>query len=327
MAFASGMTAGLKRAVSDGLLLFGPEATARRYTPEQGTLVRELHRGATDRVIAARDLRDARTVGAAAAVLREALRLAAAALIVSRDPSEPALARPEAELLEQAIALAGASRDLAPALDAARRLARTTDPLGVDRAPPVVAVQELDAVDAVIRALLDPVEPRTPRRLVAARWLRIASFALCLLGLALFGLVRAFAPRNVALGKAVSASGYWPGSPPADELVNGSHESPYGSATQKGKDGWFSVDLARPHAIDRVVVVNRQDKYARETPPLALELSDDGEHYVEVTRFLGTSAGEHYVWKGLGRVARHVRVRRVDRNFAICEIEVYGRPR
>jgi hypothetical protein len=210
----------------------------------------------------------------------------------------------------------------------ALELVEARDMLVLDDLPPVQALAWLDAVHAVSLGLLRRVETRTPARLRRARVVRLLSLGLtvlALLGAGVFALTR---PRNLALHMPASTSSYWRGSPPAAALVNGQIESPWGSAA-RGPEAWFAVDLEGPHAIERVVVVNRSDGYARETPPFVLEFSEDGRHFREQARFTAQAAGgERWVFETGRQTSRYVRVRKLDaRGFALSEIEVYGSPR
>lgn len=324
----------VQRRVLDALWLWGPEQRVRAYVPAQADQVRACHRAATERLRAARDLRDARAVPAAAAICREAGRLAAATLLVSRQAGidvsdmEPAVTWEHLEVLLAADGeLAKRASKISPLLEEARRIVTGRDPLEFDRLTQPVALARLDALDRVASFLLSEVEPRTLTHLRVMRVSRVAILVLYILGVLAFVVSVALRPVNIARGKPVSASAYWPGSAPADALVNGDYETPWGSATGRGKNGWFTVDLLLPYKVRSVEVVNRSDHFAHDTPPLLVELSDDGLKFQEVTRFTEPgSPGSRWVWKGYGRVTRYVRIRRPDRNFAISEIEVFGRP-
>lgn len=319
------------RRMLDGWLWLGARvAKARAYAPEQAAEVRRLHRAAVARLEAATDLRQPGAVPAAAAILREALWLSLR--LLSADSGRPAPA-PEApfehydDLRRHDGAFAAAAARHLRGEEQARWLLSPRDPLELDEVPAPLLLARLDAADRFARWLLGLAEPATPRRLLAGRVARVGWLAgvatSCVVGLVWLAL----RPPNVALGKPAEASGYWPGSPPAENLVNGRIEAPWGAATERGKNTWFAVDLLAPHRLERVVIVNRNDRYSRETPPLVLEVSDDGQAWQEVAKLREEgSPGKRWTWRAAGRVARWVRVRRPDKNFALTEIEVYGRP-
>ncbi len=328
---AAKVTALPKRAV-EAVLLRQAEARAKSYAPEQGARIRSLWLGAIRRMRAARDLRDASNVAAAGTLYREAGVLAARAVVTAQDASanvdDVAAWKRVQELAEQGTlptTSVAAFADGEP-LDEARDLAEAADPLLVDALPPVLARERLDRIDRGLLLLLAGVEPRTPAQLRRARVLRIALLAVAAIGM-LVGLVAwIVAPTNVARDKPTMASSYWPGSPTADALVNGSEESPWGAATGTENDAWFRIDLLKQHRIDRIVIVNRKDGFARFTTPFALELSEDGANFEEVQRFTGKAeAGQRFVYRGNGKNWRFIRVRHIGRKaFALSEIEVYG---
>lgn len=317
-------------------LLRAAEARARAYVPDQAELVARLHRAATSRLLAARDLRDATVLPAAAAIHREAGALAAMALLAAREPRTDVLDLDAAEVwdrltasIETEPALAATAGRLGPRLGVARGMILSRRPLEVDALSPAEALTRLEAVEAVAEWMLALAEPRSVRRIRVSRVSRLAVVIGVVVAAAALGVVRSIQPVNVARGKAAEASGYWPGSAPADALVNGQREVPWGSGTARGKENWFAVDLGLPYALSRVVVVNRDDKYAKETFPLVLEISDDGAAWTEVTRFDQATSGRELVWQAGGRVARRLRVRHANlaKNIAVSEIEAYGRPR
>jgi hypothetical protein len=296
------------------------EQRARAYAPEQQERVRMLHAAAVRRIRAGRGLRDASDVVAAGAIYREAAQLAARSVVVTREPVIGDQLEPAAiwERLEVP----------ADAFEHARQLATDTDLLTLDKMSPVRAREHLDRVDRALVQLLGLVEPRSARRIRISRLMRIALGALVLLTALVLLIYWIVSPRNVALGKPASASGYWPGSPPAGELVNGQRETPWGSASSKSADPWFEVDLVRPHAIRKIVIVNRNDGYASTTTPFVIELSDDGRQFRQLATFDGPArSGQRWQHRGGGN-ARFVRVRHLGTAaFALSEIEVYGNAR
>ncbi|MCC6215436.1 MAG: discoidin domain-containing protein [Polyangiaceae bacterium] len=321
---------------SEWFLLRGAEARARSYAPEQAEVVARLHRAAAGRLLTARDLRDATALPAAAAILREAGALAAMALLVARDPRVQVLDLDPAEVWDRLMAsiegdpaLGASVARLGPRLGPARGLILSRRPLEVDALPPAEALALLEGAEAVADWMLALAEPRSVRRLRVARVSRLALVAGGLVAGAAFVAVRSIQPSNVARGKPVEASGYWAGSAPADALVNGQREIPWASGTARGKENWFAVDLGQPHVLQRVVIVNREDKYAKETFPLVLEISEDGQAWEEVAQFDHATAGRELIWAASGRVARRLRVRHATfaKNIALSEIEAYGRPR
>ena len=141
------------------------------------------------------------------------------------------------------------------------------------------------------------------------------------------GMARAFSPTDVALGKPVTASGHYPGTPDPSHAVDGVKDGRFGVHTSLADYPWVRIDLQAPYAISKVVVSNRGDGYFDKVLPLAIELSTDGKHYKQValrtTRFTET---DPWVAKLDGQVGRYVRLR-VKKKRAYMwasEIAVYG---
>ncbi len=306
----------------EAFLLRAAEAQARGYSPEQAASVRHFHGAAARRLLAARDLRDATNLAAAATLYREAATLAARSVLSAQSVDEPVEPLPRDEVWTRLGDLSG----LDAGLTEARELALREDSTEVDGKPALEIRARLDRVDRALLLLLRQVEPRTPRRIRWARGLRLATAVALLVAMLVALLAWAFAPENVARDKQVEASGYWPGSALATALVNGEKEYPWGSATERGQDPWFRVDLGEVRRIDKVVVVNRRDRHAKDSAPLALSLSEDGKLFEEVAVFQHEKPGERWVYRGSNKVARYVKVTRVRRGpaLALSEIEVYG---
>jgi hypothetical protein len=325
--------------LSESFTLKEAEKRAKLYTAEQQARLAFLHEAAVERLRAARDLRDATRIGAAAAVYRESLLILSRALLYAWDPGRavddlsPASAWQELErrLLspQPDAAFSDEHGRRAQAFREAQALAVERDLLAFDRLAPVEALSRLDLVHETAIRLLEPIEPRSGE---AIRRSRVARLSAAGAGtLAVLGLVVAWAvaPKNVAVGKPAHASEYFPGSASADTLVNGEVESPFGSATPRASGAWFSIDLLSEHAIGKVVIYNRSDPFGRETTPFIVELSGDGKSFREVARLADESVpGQRWSVELQGQVARYVRLIKPDtRGLALSEIEVYGSKR
>lgn len=317
-----------KRAV-DVVLQRRAETRARAYTPEQRDRVRVLHQAAKRRIRAARELRDASDIVAAGTLYREAGVLAARACVVAQDPESDG-ELDAAEAWSRLDRITGGEPSAEGAAETpyerARRLATDPDLLAIDKLAAVPAREHLEQIDRALAALLGSLEPRSVRRIRVSRVLRLALVALALLGALAAMIVWLLSPNNVARGKPASAVSYWPGSGPADELVDGQKESPWGSATGRSHDAWFQIDLLDTFEVRRVVVINRDDGFAHTTVPFVIELSEDGSSYSELSRVEGPAApGQRWSRTGSGR-GRFVRVRQLSgTGFALSEIEVYGK--
>jgi hypothetical protein len=147
--------------------------------------------------------------------------------------------------------------------------------------------------------------------------------AVCL-GLASF---RPFAARDRALGKKVTASGVLAGHD-LGKLVDGERGEydTVDAVTSTGSDPWMMVDLGSVVRIRRIVVCNRGDRDMDAGLPYALDVSEDGSSFREITKRTqhfgdGTWLSPPWTVK-LDTRARYVRVRAHD-YVALSELEVY----
>jgi hypothetical protein len=146
------------------------------------------------------------------------------------------------------------------------------------------------------------------------------------------------APKNVALGKPVSASStawYTPAAPFAKDalyrVVDGrQRERSFAIHTELETKPWVEVDLGKPYRIDRVVAYPRTDCcFGEEQLPIVVELSKDNQRFEVVSRN-STPATVDFPWRFAtgGVSARYVRIStdsKEPRRVVIGELEVYGR--
>jgi hypothetical protein len=322
----------LKRFVSsfvlEPLLLRKAEQTIRSYTPEQHARLSELVAAAHVREWVAREIRDEASLPAALSLLREAISFSVSATLVVRGEAvEGALSAPEAAGRLAALIDADADSRLKDPFAAVEPLLADTQPLALDRLGKERAAQARSAAEQLVSLLLGRVEPRTLRAVRVQRVVRLALIAAAVIGVVWFGVAKALAPVNVALGKPVTQSSRYSGAPECSALVNGTKDGPYGCHTNVEANPWVKIDLLAPHAIREIVVSHRSDGYQPDILPLTLELSEDGQNFQEagVRQELFTDSKP---WKLHldGRTARYVRLT-VKRNgyIALHEVEVFGR--
>ena len=335
----------LPRRLVDAALLRQAEAVARSYQADQAKQIQSLTLAATRRLAAARELRRAEHAAAAGALYREggifAARATLAALtgFVDTEKSDAGFAWQRLAVLaneHSPDASTSPPRSAAPTLDELspdtslgrlKALCEKPDSLSLDEMPPAEASTYLTQLDRGLSRLLRRTESRSVRRIRVTRVFRVAALVLgtlLLIGVFFWWLL---APTNVANGKPTLASSYYAGSPGADALVNGDEEYPWGAATASSAGGWFRIDLLDNFQLHRIVVVNRQDRNAHHSSPVAIEISDDGVSFTEVARFSRRAEpGARWTFRLGGREARFVRVLRPGGStaFALSEIEVYG---
>jgi hypothetical protein len=315
--------------VRESLLLERAERAARALSPEQHATMRKYYDAAIRRSDVANDLVDARSMVPALILYREALQLVLAAVVISRggDLDVESLRTPAP--WDQFAALVRQGRVEAPpsAVPQAKEVLAEGDPLAFDSWSRADLAARLATVEEAVRWLAALVEPRTPRQIVVSRSVHLGIFAVVVIGALVWGLVVLLRPPNLALHKTVTISERFPLSlAPTDNsgLVNGEIEAGYGIHTSIGS-AWIMVDLRKASRISQVRVYNRADGWFDDGLPFAIEFSDDGTHFTEVSRRTTSfSSTAPWSYDAGGRQARYVRMRS-DRYIAITELEVYGR--
>ena len=213
----------------------------------------------------------------------------------------------------------GAEAPSAPSAAAGSTSFDSLEPAELER-----AVGDLrERAHVAVRAMAPPAwwQERRARTSVAA----LAMLAALVVALAW---ARPFAARNLALTQRVTASSVQAGHDPAT-LVDGERGNyqSVDAVTVPGRaDPWMTVDLGSVVRIRRIVVCNRGDRDMDAGLPYALDLSDDGTTFREVTRRTehfgdGTWFSPPWTVK-LDARARFVRVRAHD-YVALSELEVY----
>jgi formylglycine-generating enzyme required for sulfatase activity len=111
--------------------------------------------------------------------------------------------------------------------------------------------------------------------------------------------------------------------------VDGIKSGAFGFHTERQKDPWWQVDLEQTHALDRVLVFNRDGAQER-ARYLTLQVSPDGRTWQDVYKHDGTIFGGSFDGKPLvitlaDCTARFVRVQINDSTWMhLSEVEVYG---
>lgn len=252
-------------------------------------------------------------------------RAAHARLRVADELAEDAATRPGAWPLYR-----DAARLAEEALAAAGEPAAAPDLDGDDAAlegslPPLEARARAERFGALVRASLAPVDPRTRGERVFEAALRLVTGA-AVVGLVAFaGWWAAFGPKNLARGATVTSSVTPPGEP--SPLVDGVFEDKTWAFTNFEPNAQVVVDLGATHRIQKVVVYGRSEREHAEFLPLVLEVSTDGQHYMELGR--AEKLFTAYVpWTVRRRVrdVRYVRLRTEHPGrIALSELEVLGR--
>jgi hypothetical protein len=270
------------------------------------------------------------------------------------EPAEvPARPRPPAR---DAAARAAAVRLGAAASGAPLAVRQGLDHAGrPDAEPPTNpdAFRDLAAACEWMDLLIDARSPRERalRAELAAilAWPRGAVIA----GVAVLLLVAwvALAPRNLALGKTVTASsicGATPAPPVGrraagrlDRLVDGvtvegamsrvewSHGN-FAACTELELHPWITVDLGGDHAIHEVVVYNRADCcWGVDDTPIEIQISLDNRTFVTVASRTEPFTDD-FPWRASfatrrGRYVRLYNPVNLPKNLVLAEIEVHGR--
>jgi hypothetical protein len=283
---------------------------------------------AADLLLGAADsLRHSDGSASAAALLREALRQTLLARIARagdktrRDGSDEALWE-----AFHALPASGRTGGAAPSALESAREAFLRPPAESEEAQDRARSDAQALRRAVLHGLAPLQEEATAlARVAAARWLRWALLGLLLIGIGVGGwqLVRwQTALPNLSLGRPTQASSLHGGYTSAQGLVDGVTEA-IGARTSVETGPWLQVDLGESRGLAGVRVYNRSDCCQGLALPLVLELSEDGEHFVEVAR------RTTWFWRWGVRLrsarARFVRVRVAAKtHLHLNELEVYG---
>jgi hypothetical protein len=318
----------------DALLLKGAERAVRSFTPEQHAIVRKYFDAAQRRASVADDLSDDRNAAVAYVLYREAVTLLISAVTLSRRPAEAprdAVSPTAAFERLEALSRGGHIPELPPFIAAAKNLLSVDEPLAFDRRAPEDLLSQRRNVEQTLRWLSDLIEPRTLNEIRATRFVRLFMIGAVLCGCLVWAVMRVTRPKNLALGKPVSASSQHPQTAaPKDNsgVTNGDVESAYGIATNppasSGGLAWVMVDLTQPTRFKRIKIYNRADGWFDDPLPLTLELSDDATNFNAVdTRSTSFSARSPWVYEPAGGgQTRYIRVRSSTNLVAINEIEV-----
>jgi hypothetical protein len=137
--------------------------------------------------------------------------------------------------------------------------------------------------------------------------------------------LRVTAPKNLARDKPAVASSYMFNTVAAG-AVDGSKNGTYGYHSLIEDSPWLTIDLGRPHLIDRIKVFGRGDGYYDQSIPLALEVSDDGTTFQQIAlRSDPFSEYDPWVVKPGAIVTRHLRLKTMRRSYLVIgEVEVNG---
>ncbi len=313
--------------VREFFLLEQAEKKSKALSPAQREAIRLYHEAAGRRVTIAGDLRGPVQTPAALSLYQQANLFYALAYLLSKDAGlEPAALRPDEAFRKLDEAIAVDALEPPETFHRARATLMDADPLQLDRLPFEEANQRIDELQAASRWLAQLLDPRTLGEIKRARVFRILVGAVAALVL-LFSLVnRLITPKNLARDKPATASSYMFATA-ASGAVDGSRTGLYGFHSQLEDSPWLVIDLGKAHAITKIKVFGRTDGYFDQSVPLALEASEDGADYRQLTtREESFSDYDPWVIKPAPTVVtRYLRLRTLRRSYLVLgEVEVYG---
>jgi hypothetical protein len=202
------------------------------------------------------------------------------------------------------------------------------DPLAFDKLPSDQVAERIQPIRLIVGWLRDLVEPRTLRQIKIQRGVRVGLLGAAVLGVVIWGLATAFAPKDIALLKPVTVSSVHPAatSPPSG-LVDGTRSGTYGVHTNREESPWVQVDLLDVYRINKVKVYNRGDGWFDDGLPMTLQFSENGTDFVEVDkRTLNFGQFSPWSFNAQQKKARYVRVTGAHGTFvALSELEVFGK--
>lgn len=303
-------------------LLEKAEERARRLDGARGERVRALYDAAVARRRCADELLGPPVVASAFVLYRDALRLFARARQLDTLVEGAAVEEQEATALASLRETIEAMEEPRKArlLAAYERLA-SDDVLAFDRFPDEDVARVREENDDLFRWLEGTVDPRTVGKLRAMRVLRLAGIALTVIMLLRAGYHRLFSPSDVALGKPVSASSRFPGTPDPQGLTDGDTHA-LGVHTTVESSPWVTIDLGQSRSIKTIRVHNRTDCCFDEGLGLTVEVGDPSDP----APFVAQQSTHYEIWEidvG-GKTSQTVRLR-LPRNgyIALSEVEVF----
>ena len=325
--------------IREVLLLERAEQAAQAYSTEQREKIRTLAVAAECRRRAADSLSEEDQLPVATLLDRDAAKLMMAAVLVAKGIDVDTKRLDGTALTTSLLALveSGALAEKPVEIEQIRAYFSDANELELDALP----LEETAARRTLLRRAFDwlrlQFEARSPQQIVIARYLRLGAVAFVLVGLVVWGIVRAASDKNLALHKPVIVSSQCPASlnpygpgfpgfgPPG--LVDGEKRGKYDMCTGGDTPPWVAVDLTRVARLSKVVVYNRGDCCFDHSLPMVVELSLDGTSYHEVGRH-PTPLGESDPWSiPVKEKARYVRLK-VDsptpKSLVLSELEVYG---
>jgi hypothetical protein len=196
---------------------------------------------------------------------------------------------------------------------------------GLSSTAGVSTAADLDrVVDWAIRVLDRP----TPEQRRVQRRIRLSALGLVVLLASAAGVAWFRRLPNLALGRPAAASSVAFGATP-DKAVDGIRYGALGFHSGGPGADWWSVDLGRAYALERVEAYGRADCCFDQSVPLGFEVSLDGKKYRRVAqRTEAFRQSDPWVIPGEGVVARFIRFRTLRKTYLVLsEVEVYGRPR
>jgi F5/8 type C domain-containing protein len=321
-----------QQSVRDLFLLQAQERAVRSLSPAQHQRLRSLVNAAAARSSVADNLVDPPQTVAAIVLYREAVAFLLLGVTVQGDETlsleDADGKRIGAEFAR--LAEAGKIEPPSPEVDEAVRFIADSQGLTIDAAGPDVQARTRESLQAAARWLRLRLEPRTIPEIRRTRNARIGVAGAIGVVAIVWVIVQIIRPVNIALHRPVRSSSRAALSvAPADGsgLVNGVMEPNYGIQTAQQESPWVTIDLQSSHAISDIEVYNRGDGWFDEGLPLVLELSEDGNQFVEVSRRTESfTQAMPWVYTASGRRARYIRVRGPHLGYvALSEIEVHGK--
>ncbi len=139
-------------------------------------------------------------------------------------------------------------------------------------------------VYALLKTKLGPT--RLVARLQRQRWVRstlLVSFLVGATWLATWGVQRALLQPDLAAGKPWKASSQWLPCFPAEHRCGDTRTDIF-FHTNDDNEPWVQIDLGKEQEFSLIEIVNRRDFGPDRAIPLAVEVSNDGQHWREVAR-------------------------------------------
>jgi hypothetical protein len=298
-------------------------------TPSQRQAIRSYHDAASRRLSVASDLRGPTQSPAALALYRQGALFLVLGNLAARDADlDPSSLTADDAYRRFDDALAADRSDPPSEYARVKPLLLSADSLELDRLSVDEAARRVEELNIATSWLAGLLDPSSPAEIKVRRVARIAVVALGTVAFLFWIGVRLFAPKSIARGKPVQASSVIVATAPASGAVDGEKNGAFGFHSALEDSPWLSIDLGQSCNITKIKVFGRGDSDFGQSVPIALEVSDDGTAYQEISRRADPFSEDNpWVITPPSLTTRFIRLHTLRHSYLVLsEVEVFGAP-